>query len=130
MDEGKKEEGGASYSDIAQFMQKIWNPFGVPVPAFGPPGATAGAPGVAPPLGGASGGLPFPNPATMFATLDPAELERKINELRVIEGWLQMSLNLMQLSIKTMELQKASLEALRGTQTPGANKPESGGRKA
>ncbi len=60
-------------------------------------------------------GLPFPNPAAMFATLDPAEVERKIGELKVIEGWLQMSLNLMQMSIKTMELQKASLEALRGS---------------
>jgi hypothetical protein len=66
----------------------------------------------------------------MFATLDPAELERKINELRIIEGWLQMSLNLMQLSIKTMELQKASLEALRGAQVPGSDKSPPSGRKA
>ena len=64
------------------------------------------------------GGLPFPNPAAMFATLDPAEIERKIGELRVIEGWLQMSLNMMQMSIKTMELQKASLEALRAPPAP------------
>jgi hypothetical protein len=130
MAEGKKEERGASYNDIADFMQKMWNPFGVPVPGFGLPGVTASAPGMVPPFAGASGGLPFPNPATMFATLDPAELERKINELRIIEGWLQMSLNLMQLSIKTMELQKASLEALRGTQVPGSDKSPPGGRKA
>ena len=45
--------------------------------------------------------MPFPNPAAMFATLDPAEVERKIGELRIVEGWLQMSLNMMQLSIKT-----------------------------
>ena len=62
--------------------------------------------------------MPFPNPAAMFATLDPAEVERKIGELKVIEGWLQMTLSLMQMSIKTMELQKASLEALRAAQTP------------
>ena len=54
----------------------------------------------------------------MFATLDPAELERKIGELKVVEGWLTMSLNMMQMSIKTMELQKASLEALRAAQAP------------
>ncbi len=130
MADGKNEEGGASYRDIAEFMQKMWNPFGVPAPGFGLPGATTGAPGVVPPFAGASGGLPFPNPATMFATLDPAELERKINELKVIESWLQMSLNLMQLSIKTMELQKASLEALRGAQAPGVDKQTSGARKA
>jgi hypothetical protein len=49
----------------------------------------------------------------MFATLDPAEVDRKIGELRVIESWLSMSLNFMQMSIKTLEWQKASLEALR-----------------
>ena len=55
----------------------------------------------------------------MFAALDPAEIERKIAELRVIESWLAMSLNMMQMSIKTMELQKASLEAMRATHAPG-----------
>ena len=103
-----------SPQDALEFMQKMWNPFGVAIPGFGLPGAQ---PGPAP-------GLPFPNPAAMFVTLDPAELERKIGELRVIEGWLQMSLSLMQMSIRTMELQKASLEALRSTQAPPAPAPE------
>ena len=57
----------------------------------------------------------FRNPAAMFAALDPAEIDRKIAELRVIENWLTMSVNMMQMSIKTMELQKASLEAMRGS---------------
>ncbi len=66
------------------------------------------------PAAAAPGGMPFPNPAAMFATLDPAEIERKIAELKIIENWLTMSVNMMQMSIKTMELQKASLEAMRG----------------
>jgi len=99
-----------SAQDAMEFMQKMWNPFGMPIPGFGVPGVPAT------PAPGQGGGLPFPNPAAMFATLDPAEVERKIGDLKVIEGWLQMSLNLMQMSIKTMELQKASLEALRGSQ--------------
>jgi hypothetical protein len=107
---------GFSPQEAIEFMQKMWNPFGVPMPGFGMPGAAAGAePGAAGAIPGFPG-MGFPNPAAMFATLDPAEIERKIGELRVIEGWLQMSLNLMQMSIKTMELQKASLEALRGAQ--------------
>jgi hypothetical protein len=88
-----------------EFMQKMWNPFGVPVPGF-PPQAAAGA---------AAGAMPFPNPAAMFATLDPAEIDKKIGELTIIENWLGMSQNLIQMSIKTLELQKASLEALRGS---------------
>ena len=108
-----------SPQDAMEFMQKMWNPFGAAMPGFGLPGAPAGP----------AAALPFPNPATMFATLDPAELERKIGELRVIEGWLQMTLNLMQMSIRTMELQKASLEALRGKQTPPPDKPAPGRKK-
>jgi hypothetical protein len=68
----------------------------------------------------------------MFAAVDPAEIERKIGELKVIEGWLTMSLHMMQMSIKTMELQKASLEALRAAQAPAADsaRPESNRKKS
>jgi hypothetical protein len=87
-----------------EFMQRMWNPFGMPMPGFTPP-ATAGA---------APAGMPYPNPAAMFATLDPAEIDKKIGELTIIENWLGMSQNFIQMSIKTLELQKASLEAMRG----------------
>ena len=98
-----------SPQDALDFMQKMWNPLGVPIPGFAMPGV---------PMGGQPGAMQFPNPAAMFATLDPAELDRKIGEMKIIEGWLTMSLNLMQMSIKTMELQRASLEALRAAQAP------------
>jgi hypothetical protein len=101
--------GGLPFSpqDALEFMQKMWNPLGIPMPGFAAPVAPAG------PL--AQGGMPFPHPAAMFAALDPAEIDRKIGELKIIENWLMMSVNMMQMSIKTMELQKASLEAMRGT---------------
>lgn len=86
-----------------EFMQRMWNPFGLAIPGFSPPAS-----------GAAPAAMPFPNPAAMFATLDPAEIDKKIAELRVIENWLTMSVNFMQMSIKTLELQKTSLEALRG----------------
>ena len=98
-----------------EFMQRLWNPFGIPMPGFTPP--APGLPGT---------GVPFPNPAAMLVALDPAEIEKKIAEMRVIENWLAMSQNLMQMSIKTMELQMASLEALRGGSPPNvpARAPE------
>jgi hypothetical protein len=95
-----------------EFMQRMWNPFGMAIPGFTP--AAPGAPPTA---------APFPNPAAMFATLDPAEINKKIGELKIIENWLAMSLSFMQMSIKTLELQRASLEALRGAATPPAAKP-------
>jgi len=100
--------GGTPFSpqDAMEFMQKMWNPLGVTMPGFGMPGATAPA---------TPGAMAFPNPAAMFAVLDPVEIDRKIAELRIIENWLTMSVSMMQMSIKTMELQKASLEAMRGS---------------
>ena len=98
--------GGFPFSpqDALEFMQRMWNPLGIAMPGF-----------AAPPAAPAPAGMPFPNPTTMFAALDPAEIDRKIAELKIIENWLTMSVNMMQMSIKTMELQKASLEAMRGT---------------
>jgi hypothetical protein len=130
MADGKKDEPAGSIQDIAEFMQKMWNPLGVPIPGFGVPGVPAMGAGLGPAYAGAAAGLPFPNPTAMFAALDPAELDRKIGELRVVEGWLQMSLNMMQLSIKTMELQKASLEALRGAQPGSQGNAPPAGRKS
>jgi hypothetical protein len=116
-DEG---QGGPQFpftpQDALTFLTKMWNPLGIPMPGFGLPGAQAMPP--APP------GTAFPNPAAMFAALDPAEIERKIGELRVIENWLAMSLDMMRVSIKTLELQKASLEALAAAQRPAPSSPE------
>jgi hypothetical protein len=105
-----------SPQDAMAFMQRMWNPFGMAIPGFGAPSAPSPDASA-----GAAPMMPFANPAMMLAALDPAEVERKIGELRVIENWLQMSLNMMQMSIKTLELQKASLEAMRGSQ--GGNAP-------
>ena len=129
MAEGKKQDPGASFQDVAEFMQKMWNPLGMPVPGFGLPGAAGAAPSPGPAFAGPATGMPFPNPAAMFPTLDPAELERKIGELRVVESWLQMSLNMMQMSIKTLELQHASLEALHAAHGPAAKQKREGRAK-
>ena len=114
MAEAKKVDPSTAFNDISEFMQKMWNPFGVPMPGFGLPGAAPA---------GAAPTMPFPNPAMMFAALDPAEVQRKIDELRIVENWLAMSLSMMQMSIKTLELQKASLEALNVGQHGGQSKP-------
>jgi hypothetical protein len=156
-DESSKPAGGSApftAQDAMAFMQKMWNPFAMPMPgsasgAVAPTdpspapavggqaagGAAPGAASAANALSGMMGGmmpgmLPFPNPAAMFAALDPAEVERKIGELRVIEGWLAMSLNLTQMSIKTLELQHASLEALHVAHAPLKSKPEQKPKKA
>ena len=140
-DETSKPASGTmpfSAEDAMAFMQKMWNPFALAMPgsasgavtptdapsaeAAPPTGSTAAqsfAPALQAMMGSMMPGMmPFPNPAAMFAALDPAEIERKIGELRIIENWLSMSLNMTQMSIKTLELQHASLEAMRAAHSP------------
>ena len=78
--------------DMLEFMQKAWNPLGYPLPGL-----------VAP-------------------TIDVGELERKLGEMRCVENWLKMNLGLLQMTIKTLEMQKAALETL----AAGTNKDRPG----
>jgi hypothetical protein len=152
-DSSKSTGGSMSFSaeEAMAFMQKMWNPFAMPMPGsaagavvpMDKPAAETGtaASASAGPASDATqalqgmmgsmmpGMLPFPNPAAMFAALDPVEIERKIDELKIIEGWLGMSLNLTQMSIKTLELQYASLEALHAAHSPSKPKRESKPKK-
>ena len=59
------------------------------------------------------------------------EIEKKIGELKAVETWLTMNTGFLQMTIKTLELQKSALESLRAAgeqaakappRTPGTNK--------
>ena len=52
----------------------------------------------------------FPLQSLMFPVLDPKEIEKKIAELETVEHWLKANLNLLQLSIKSLEYQRALLK--------------------
>jgi len=52
----------------------------------------------------------FPLQSLMFPVLDAAEIEKKIAELEVVEHWLKANLNLLRLSIQSLEYQRALLE--------------------
>ncbi|AVY92693.1 MULTISPECIES: PhaM family polyhydroxyalkanoate granule multifunctional regulatory protein [Microvirgula] len=45
--------------------------------------------------------------------LSEEEIERKIGELRVIENWLTMSMGMLSMQIKALEMQKAAMAALK-----------------
>lgn len=52
----------------------------------------------------------YPLQSLMFPVLDAKELEKKIHELEVVEHWLKANLNMLQLSIKSLEYQKQMIE--------------------
>ena len=62
----------------------------------------------------------FPFPGVVQPTLDPEEIEKKIAELKAVESWLKMNVGMVEMTINTMEMQKATLETLReGAQQAG-----------
>jgi len=72
--------------DPFEFMKKLWNPMGLPMPGM-----------VAP-------------------TLDIDAVEKKITDLKSVENWLNLNLNMLRLSIQGLEMQKNTLAAMRAMQ--------------
>ncbi len=70
--------------DMLEFMQNMWNPMG------------------------------FPLPGMIAPTIDPQEIDRKLAELRSVENWLKMNLAFVEMTVKTLEMQKSALETLSG----------------
>jgi len=69
--------------DFFDLMQKMWNP------------------------------MSFPLPGMITPTVDVGEIDKKIGELKTVETWLTMNTGFVQMTIKTLEMQKAALESLR-----------------
>ena len=51
--------------------------------------------------------------------LNEEEIERKLNELKVIEGWLNFNLSMLTMQMKALEVQKAGLAALKPKEGTG-----------
>ena len=74
--------------DPFEMFRRLWGPLGVPLPGMAMP------------------------------TLDPQELDKRIADLRSIEAWLNMNLNMVKFSIQGLELQRAALQAMRSVTDP------------
>ena len=52
----------------------------------------------------------YPLQSLMFPVLDPKELEKKIGELEIVEHWLKANVNMVQLTIRTLQFQRAMVK--------------------
>jgi hypothetical protein len=71
----------------------------------------------------------YPLQSLMFPVLDAKELEKKIAELETVEHWLKANLNMLQLSIKSLEYQRQMVkggERIRAAMEEGRS-PEAAG---
>ena len=69
--------------DPFEMFRRLWGPLGIPLPGMAVP------------------------------TFDPQEVEKRIAELKSVEAWLNMNLNMVKFSIQGLELQRAALQAMR-----------------
>ena len=72
--------------DPFEMFRRLWGPLGVPVP-----------------------GMTMP-------TLDPNEIDKRIGELKSVEGWLALNLNMLRAAIQGLEMQKSGLQQMQGMQ--------------
>ena len=73
--------------DFMAFMQKMWNPMSYPVPGM------------------------------FMPTANIEDIDKKIAELKGVETWLTMNIGFVQMTVKTLEMQKAALASFTaGTQ--------------
>jgi hypothetical protein len=65
----------------------------------------------------------FAVPGMVTPTLDVGELDKRITDLKTVEGWLRMNLNMLQMSIQGLEMQRATLAAMQAI-SQSAGSPE------
>lgn len=54
-----------------------------------------------------------PLPGMVAPTLDLDDLDKRIQDLRTVEHWLQMNLNMLQATVQGLEVQRSTLNALK-----------------
>lgn len=55
----------------------------------------------------------FSLPGMVTPTLDVDELDKRIADMKAVEGWLKMNLNMLQMSIQGLEMQRAAMAAVK-----------------
>jgi hypothetical protein len=68
----------------------------------------------------------YPLQSLMFPALDPKELEKKISELEVVEHWLKANLDMLGLTIKSLQYQRAMLKGGEKFRAEMASRGEAG----
>jgi hypothetical protein len=85
---------GGGAQDPFEMFRRLWAPLGLPVPGMAMP------------------------------TLDPAEVEKRIADLKSVETWLGMNLNMVKMAIQGLEMQKVALVAMKANAGAASNAAE------
>ncbi len=92
-------------------VKKFWGAFGLPL---GTQGSVPGmAPGTMPSMPGLG-----PIPGMVMPTFDIAEIDKRIQDLKSVESWLSLNIEMVRTTIHGLEAQKATLGAFQAMQQP------------
>lgn len=80
-------------TDPMEFLKNMWSSMGVPIPGMVTP------------------------------TLDTDELEKRIKDMKAVEGWLKTNLGMLQMTIQGMEMQRTTLATMQAI-SQSAGSPE------
>jgi hypothetical protein len=58
--------------------------------------------------------------------LDPNDIEKRIADLKSVENWLSMNMNVLRMTIQGLEMQKATLAAFQSMQPGAGMQPNAG----
>jgi hypothetical protein len=67
------------------------------------------------------GNTGMPLPGLVTPTLDTNELEKRIADLKAVEGWLKTNLGMLQMTIQGLEMQRATLAAMQAMSRSAGN---------
>ena len=67
------------------------------------------------------GNTGMPLPGLVTPTLDTNELEKRIADLKAVEGWLKTNLGMLQMTIQGLEMQCATLAAFQAISQSASN---------
>ena len=70
-------------NDPFEFLKSLWAPMGIAMPGIVTP------------------------------TMDVDEIDKRIKELKSVEGWLNMNLNALRMTIQALEVQRSTLSAMK-----------------
>lgn len=71
-----------SNGDPLEFFRKMWNP------------------------------MSFPLPGMFQPTMNIEDVEKKLAEMQSVETWLKMNLTFLQMTIKTLDMQRSALQTM------------------
>jgi hypothetical protein len=59
------------------------------------------------------GNMGFSLPGMVTPTFDVEEIEKRVKDMKAVEGWLKMNLSMLQMTIQSLEMQCVTLNAVR-----------------